>query len=357
MAKSQRIFYYDLLRLMAIIGIIFCHTAVYFVIGDMGSINFYISSFYDCLRDFSVPVFVMLSGALLLMRKDSLIPFFKKRLSRILIPFIFWAFMYVIYSYVYIRKSAILEDAINIFLGKGNTFGVIFWFVWMIIIVYIAIFIINKAVERFGLDKKFMDLLAVLSVLYIILTDFHIISLPFLPLLTYFASFISYAIIGYFLSNNSFIFSKISSNKAVLILAVSSLLLYSYYICTYVVPQSMMNSGFVYLGYFTVIILAISTLVFLLFKYLDRTEIMSRFKKSKYGQGVTLLSQYSYGIYLDHYLILHLILLILNPYLHITSFNSIIAIPVIVILVFAISVIILCIMDKIPILNKFNGKN
>ena len=64
---------------MAIIGIIFCHTSVYFVIGDMGSFNFYISSFYDCLRDFSVPVFVMLSGALLLNRKDSLIPFFKKK--------------------------------------------------------------------------------------------------------------------------------------------------------------------------------------------------------------------------------------------------------------------------------------
>jgi len=356
MGKSKRIFYYDLLRLMAIIGIIFCHTSVYYVIGDMGSFNFYISSFYDCLRDFSVPVFVMLSGALLLNRKDSLIPFFKKRLSRILIPFIFWAAMYVIYSFIYIRKSAILEDAINIFLGKGNTFGVIFWFVWMIIIVYIAIFIINKAVERFDLDKKFMDILAVLSVLFIILTDFHLLSVPFFPLLTYFASFVSYSIIGYFLSSNSFIFNRISANKSVLILFISSLLLYSYYICTFVVPQSMLNRGFVYLGYFTVIILAISSLVFLLFKYLDRTEIMNRFKHSKYGHAVTSLSQYSYGIYLAHYLILHLLLLILNPYLHITSFNSIIAIPVIVALVFAVSVIILSTMDKIPVLNKFTGK-
>jgi len=143
----------------------------------------------------------------------------------------------------------------------------------MIIIVYIAISIINKAVERFDLDKKFMDVLAVLSVLFIILTDFHTLSVPFFPLLTYFTSFVSFAIIGYFLSNNSFIFNRISANKSVLILFASSLLLYSYYICTYVVPLSMLSSGFVYLGYFTVIILAISSLVFLLLNTLTEQRL------------------------------------------------------------------------------------
>lgn len=357
MAKSKRIFYYDSLRLMAIIGIVFCHVSVYYVIGDMGSFNFYISSFYDCLRDFSVPIFVMLSGALLLNRKDSLIPFFKKRLSRIFIPFIFWAVFYILYSFIYIEKSVNLANAIDIFLGKGSTFGVIFWFVWMIIIVYIAIFIINKAVEKFNLSKRFMDILALISVLYIVLLDFDILSIPYFPLMTYFASFISYAVIGYFLSNTSFISNKISNNKAVLILAASSLLLYVYYICSYVVPQSMSNRGFTYLGYFTVIILAISSAVFLLFKYLDRTDAMNSFKSSRYGKAISQLSQYSYGIYLAHYLILHLFMLYANPYLHLTALNSIIAIPLIVFITCAISLVILIALDKIPYLNRVNGKN
>ena len=79
---SKRIFYYDVLRALAIIGIVFCHVSV--------CPNLYISVFFDCFRDFSIPIFVMLSGALLLGKKDTLIKFFKKRLSRLFIPFLFW---------------------------------------------------------------------------------------------------------------------------------------------------------------------------------------------------------------------------------------------------------------------------
>jgi surface polysaccharide O-acyltransferase-like enzyme len=95
MAKPKRIFYYDVLRALAIIGIVFCHVSVSYVSRDINSPNLYISVFFDCFRDFSIPIFVMLSGALLIGKKDTLLKFFKKRLSRLFIPFLFWVLVYV----------------------------------------------------------------------------------------------------------------------------------------------------------------------------------------------------------------------------------------------------------------------
>ena len=69
MDKSERVFYFDVLRVIAIIGIIFCHVSKDYVMKDMGTFNFYVSAFYNCFRDFSVPIFVMLSGGLLIGKK------------------------------------------------------------------------------------------------------------------------------------------------------------------------------------------------------------------------------------------------------------------------------------------------
>ena len=100
MKKSKRIIYFDVIRIMSIIGILFCHASALYIVSDIGTPNFYITAFYDCFRDFSVPLFVMLSGALLIGKNDSLIAFFKRRLSRIFIPFLFWALMTIINSFI-----------------------------------------------------------------------------------------------------------------------------------------------------------------------------------------------------------------------------------------------------------------
>ena len=105
MAKPKRIFYYDVLRALAIIGIVFCHVSVSYVSRDINSPNLYISVFFDCFRDFSIPIFVMLSGALLIGKKDTLIKFFKKRLSRLFIPFLFWVLVYIIFTSITPREA------------------------------------------------------------------------------------------------------------------------------------------------------------------------------------------------------------------------------------------------------------
>ena len=360
MNKSERIFYFDVLRVMAILGIIFCHASIIYVVKDMGTLNFYFSAFYDCLRDFSVPIFVMLSGALLIGKRDSLTHFFKKRLSRILTPFIFWAIISIIYSFINIKHSIDINHGLDIFFGHGGTMGVTFWFVWMIIIVYIGIFIINKIMEygnkkRESFEKKFIGALTILSVAYIIMFQQHLFGSAYYSLLlSYYISFLTFAIIGYWLVNTNLAETKVKPAILTIITAILSAALYISYICLYVVPTSIANNHFTYLGYFTIQILTISVCIFLMFKYLSKTEIFKKIE-DKYGNIIISLSKYSYGIYLCHYLVLFNIKLFLSSYIDLTVQNSIIWIPLLVAVTLIISVLILWILNKIPYVKNITG--
>ncbi len=356
--KNKRIFYYDALRAMAIIGIVFCHASVSFVTQGIGRPDFYIAAFFDCFRDFSIPIFVMLSGALLINRRDSLFDFFKKRLSRIFIPFLFWVVLYIIYSAHVIDHGFSLSKAIDIFFGTSSTIGVAFWFIWMIVIVYFLIFIINKIIE-FGctkmadFDKKFILVLTVLSVIFIALADFNFIN-PMSSKITYFISFIAYIIIGYFIANNDYVGSKVSAEMMIAATLILSVGFYFYYIFGFVVPRSVLANRFVYMSYFNLLLLAMSVSIFLLFKYLSRMQFAERIEKSNFGSLIVVISKYSFGIYLCHYLILYQLKRSLVRFY--AYQNPLIWIPVLVILTVVISLAILYILNRLPVLKRFSGK-
>ncbi len=356
--KNKRIFYYDALRAMAIIGIVFCHASVSFVTQGIGRPDFYIAAFFDCFRDFSIPIFVMLSGALLINRRDSLLDFFKKRLSRIFIPFVFWVVLYIIYSARVIDHGFSLSKAIDIFFGTSSTIGVAFWFIWMIVIVYFLIFIINKIIE-FGctkiadFDKKFILILTILSVIFIALADFNFIN-PMSSKITYFISFITYIIIGYFIANNDYVRNKVSAEMMIAATLILSVGFYFYYIFGFVVPRSILANRFVYMSYFNLLLLLMSVSIFLLFKYLSRMQFAERIEKSNFGSLITVISKYSFGIYLCHYLILYQLKRSLVRFYAYQS--PLIWIPVLVILTVVISLVVLYILNRISVLKRFSGK-
>src|SRR3546814_10576210 len=53
------------------------------------------SNFYDSLTRSCVPVFLMISGVLLLGKQETLAVFFRKRFARILPPLLFWSLFYM----------------------------------------------------------------------------------------------------------------------------------------------------------------------------------------------------------------------------------------------------------------------
>ena len=329
---------------MAIMGIVFCHASVFFLTFGVDNADFYSVAFFNCLRDFSIPVFVMLSGALLLNRNESFKAFFKKRLSRLLVPFLFWALVYIIYSHNYT-----FSNICNIIFGHSGGLGVTFWFVWMIMLMYLGIFIINKLINHRG--ESIIYVLTVLSLAY-----FIIVKLGFSPYpdrMVYFASFIVYIIIGYFIAHHDLVGSRVNGKHLALLGLAVSVALYFYYILGFVVPRSQLSGRLICLGYFTPLLLILSVNVFIFFKYSDRTGIMEMISKSRLGEIITLISKYSFGIYLVHYLIIDIIKVNFLAYMH--HYNSFVEILLLFSTVLIISLAVLFVLDRLPFINRFSG--
>ena len=79
--KKERIFYYDFLRAFAIIAVIICHVDFFF--GPLTTQTQVIAqmAFHDIGR-IGVPIFLMISGALLLNREYNLSNYLKRRFTR-----------------------------------------------------------------------------------------------------------------------------------------------------------------------------------------------------------------------------------------------------------------------------------
>lgn len=92
--SMQRIKYYDTLRFLAIFGVIILHVFQSFP-SDTLLLNFKIISLSEIFK-FAVPVFLMISGALLLGRDIELTDFFKRRFTRLTYPFILYLIIYAV---------------------------------------------------------------------------------------------------------------------------------------------------------------------------------------------------------------------------------------------------------------------
>ena len=89
MKSKERIFYFDVLRAFAIIAVIICHVGHFF--GPLTTPTQIIAEItFKNIGMVGVPIFLMISGALLLNREyTNLKNFLKHRFARIIYPFIF----------------------------------------------------------------------------------------------------------------------------------------------------------------------------------------------------------------------------------------------------------------------------
>ena len=142
MKSKNRIFYFDVLRAFAIIAVIICHVEYFFgplttpaqIIGEM--------AFKD-IGMVGVPLFLMISGALLLNRDyPSLGKFLKHRFARIIYPFIFWTILILGQLYYHGYNSKFIW---GVFIGEPS----ILWYFWTLIGIYLFIPVLNSFIKDY----------------------------------------------------------------------------------------------------------------------------------------------------------------------------------------------------------------
>ena len=130
----------DLIRAWAIIGVIFLHATNDLTPDSMSQlevVRWITVDVYQSFARMAVPLFVMLSGALLLQpsKNESLRVFFKKRWERIGIPFFFWGALYFVWLYFAKNQAITVSSIVQGYLA-GPYFQ--FWYIYMLAGLYLV---------------------------------------------------------------------------------------------------------------------------------------------------------------------------------------------------------------------------
>ncbi|WP_353888575.1 acyltransferase [uncultured Polaribacter sp.] len=151
MKKKENNPNYNLLRLVACFLVVLHHVIAFYELKLNGN--------FPILRIVSstcVPLFIILSGALLVFKEENSLYFYKKRLKAVLFPFLFWILLYTIYRLL----SNLLnqnEGYINILqniLGIGGWPYYHLWYIYLIIYLYFITPFLRKIIYVFPKKKQ-----------------------------------------------------------------------------------------------------------------------------------------------------------------------------------------------------------
>ena len=320
---------------MSILAIIAIHVFQLWHHGEQ-VFNVYIYMFSEFAR-FGVPVFLMLSGALLLNRDIEIKSFLKRKVSRITYPFLFYFIIFWIIFFLLNREFTYTIFTYN-------------WYFWMILGVYLSVPIINKFIQHAS-ESEIEYFLAV----FVFAAIFYQISLIFGIKhyfdLNFFVAPIGYLILGYYLSIKEF---NVDSKKLMVLMAVIFLtttyfkmletgaVLPKNSILNYVATQSGILSSWVDMSIFE--ILQAGSL-FVLFKNLNlHLGILDK--------AVVSVSNVSYGMYLCNSLVMSFLIPIFTP-IPSNGVEICGVIIVMILVVFVVSWIFITLISKIPFIGKY----
>ena len=313
--NKQRNFAMDLLRVAACFLVIHQHCAEQFYAAtgniEVGDDTFFVG-INSSLGRISVPLFVMVSGYFLLPVKMGLREFLKRRMSRILIPFVVWYLVYCIFFIFYSGDTPL--DATANFFGMLITFnsrwGGHLWYIYMLVGLYLLAPIISPWIER--ASKRQLQFYLLIWLLTTLLPYLNYFVNPEIwgacfwnvsPTFYYFTGFAGYFLLGYYVRR----FGAIGWGRSLLLIAVgytatAYFFIRGMYHCTKFADMEM-SFNFCSLN-----VVMMTYAVFCLFTKirwqgsLDRKGLVG-----SVGRLISDFAQRSYGIYLFHIMVLLLL--------------------------------------------------
>jgi surface polysaccharide O-acyltransferase-like enzyme len=346
---KKREYYLDIARVASMLGVIIVHTGAIswysapFTIYPWGVLNI-----FDLLGRFSVPVFLMISGYLFLSpdRKVTAADIFGKYIPRLLCAYLFWSFLYaVITSGLLTARSLsngigekLLQDTIA---GRYHM-----WYIFTIA----GLYIITPAIRPIATDRKAMRyfLIASFALTYVIPT---LQLIPVVAEYTYpitarfelgaISGYIFYYLAGYYFGTKDL---SLKTRKLIYAAGIVSVLaMYS------VVTAIIINDQYptlVYHDYASAGMPVFGVAAFVFFRY----AFQNVDPQKKIMRAVVRLSKMNLGIYLVHDFGL---ILIKKAGLTPVMITPFIALPILALLDFAISALIVFVISHIPVLKKW----
>ena len=352
----ERKVYCDYLRLFATFAVVIAHVAaVNWYSGDVNQWRWQVLNLYDSVLRWSVPVFVMLSGALFLNREISIKDLYCKYILRLVIALFTWNVFYALINSDSFEKGILTSVKLHmndLVYGHHHM-----WFVYMIMGIYICIPIYKKIV----LDQKVMKYFLLVSFVVFLLIPWttqvlnhfivgnyglvgklvHVVQvyLSNLKLLHKVLRYSFYFVLGYYLDT---IELKKSQRNIIYVLGAIGFILTI--MLTSGISLKLQNPNETYYTPFTVNVFLESICVYTWFKYRE-------YKSEKLNEVVSKMSKYTFGIYVTHMFFIENLNSVFN--LHSLSFFPVVSVPVISMLVFVCALVVSATLNHIPIIKKY----
>ncbi len=278
-------------RILAIYAVVLLHVAAGVVLGnEVGSQYWWVGNFYDSAVRWCVPVLVMISGALLLDpgKTEDLITFYRKRLSRILIPLIVWSLFFLGWSAFktwHNGGDAVTADLTRRLLSGKPYFHM--WFLYMIIGLYLFTPFFRKIVAN-STKQELIFLVAigfVVSALNSAYGKTH--SSGTTLFINWFLPYIPYFLLGHLIREDK----KHHASTHLWFVFVLSLLFTSSG-CYFVATKIDLSMGLYFYDYLSVTVIPMSISIMYLLKTLEKPIFNTALTKK--------LSILTLGIYLIH---------------------------------------------------------
>jgi|GEM_PF-797831 len=342
----------DLIRCIAIVLIILVHTSGFPTrffnpqVTTMDVVNWFTTDVYAAFGMIGVPLFVMLTGALLLnpnKADEPLKVFYKKRLDRIALPFIFWTIVYFAWTFTVQGKPLTYFN-----IGQGLIGGsyLHLWYMYLLMGLYSVTPVLRVLVKH--LDHKLFTYLLILWFAGTVITPaLHTFtSFEFNPVVFVFFDWIGYYLLGIYLLTADL-------RRPLAYLGVLFGLLGAV-IGDWVITGTM---GEAYTGYFhnymsaTAIIGAAAVFFLLTMVPADRFD-----SHPKANRVIHWISQNTLPIYLIHIIVLvALTTPIYGVYLNSLTYIPLVDVPIYTALVFSVSAALVFALKQIPYVKKIIG--
>lgn len=342
--EQKRIAYLDNLRVMASFAVVMIHvSAQNWYSQDVSAFAWKVFNVYDSLSRWAVPIFVMISGALMLEKEYSLNKLYTNKILRLLTAYCFWCVVYAL-----IDGGSARAVFLNIAKGKYHL-----WFIPLIMGLYISVPFIKKIVA----ERKIMEYFLAVAVIFSFLIPFTLKVLSdfggsaageWMNALTdtysdMYAAFdngyIAYFVAGYYLNTVSM---RRSNRIAIYILGALGTVL-TIFLSLYISAET--GKPVVdYYEYLNLNVFVQSVAVFVFFKY-------SRILSKTPGMLRSKLSEYSFCIYVVHLLVMERLDKVFN--INTLTCNPVLSVPALTIVVFILTSVISALIKQIPVLKNY----
>lgn len=335
--KATSIFYIDFLRFIAAIAVVLIHVLGPFrkLYGSIPESEWLAAASINSMSRWAVPVFMMISGALLIStnREFNTKFYLTRRLSKVAIPLVGWT---IIYAFItgFNSNSWQFSDMLQVIQNSPNTPAWYhLWFFYDFIPLYFVVPFLIIILKK--LDNEHIKMILMTFVVLFLMKWLKVESFLQQNLILY----SGYFMLGWYLFNRD----NSKDLKWWVIAGVGMLALNVF--GTWIIAIETGKYSSLFMGYKTLNTMVIGGMLFVLAQtYANKIQGKFRFL-------ISLIAKYSLGIYLLHPILLIPVRELQNGYYDFFGTNWI-AIPIISIIVMGISLVLTMILAKIPLVNK-----